>query len=143
MKEYTMSLMAAAVAATFTVSHQPGNADSMTKAAVIDTNLIEQTATDKVIDPLSTHWDTNSDTRAILPPKPSAAQIKAAFDAFDSDKSGQLANTELEGVLIKSGVKVTNEQCKQLIKMFDANNSGMMEFNEYERLIEEALKHAK
>ena len=78
-----------------------------------------------------------------MPAKPSPAQIKAAFDAFDSDKSGQISCTELEQILIKCGVKVNAAQCSQLIKMFDANNSGMMEFNEFERLIDEALKHAK
>ena len=78
-----------------------------------------------------------------MPAKPSAAQIKAAYDAFDADKSGQISHTELEQVLIKCGVKVTLDQCKQLIKMFDVNNSGMMEFNEFEKLIDEALKHAK
>jgi hypothetical protein len=79
--------------------------------------------------------------KAGLPAKPSPAQIKYTFDAFDGDYSGQVSFTELLQVLIKSGVKFTEDQAKQLIKMFDANSSGMMELNEFERLIDEALKH--
>lgn len=70
-------------------------------------------------------------------------QIRAAFDAFDVDRSGQISANELQQVLGKSGVTVIAAQCAQLIKMFDANNSGTLEFNEFERLISEALKHAK
>ncbi len=78
-----------------------------------------------------------------MPAKPTPQQIKAAFDAFDADHSGQISSKELEQILLKCGVKVNEAQCHQLIKMFDANNSGMMEFNEFEKLIDEALKHAK
>lgn len=78
-----------------------------------------------------------------MPAKPTPQQIKAAFDAFDADKSGQISSKELEQILLKCGVKVTEAQCGQLIKMFDANNSGQMEFPEFEKLIEEALKHTK
>ena len=78
-----------------------------------------------------------------MPGKPTPQQIKAAFDAFDADKSGQISSKELEAILLKCGVKVNEAQCAQLIKMFDANNSGMMEFPEFEKLIDEALKHAK
>jgi Ca2+-binding EF-hand superfamily protein len=78
-----------------------------------------------------------------MPGKPTDAQIKAAFDAFDADKSGQISTVELEQILTKCGVKVNSAQCSQLIKMFDADNSGLMEYNEFQKLIEEALKHAK
>ena len=77
-----------------------------------------------------------------MPGKPSDAQIKAAFDAFDADKSGHISCAELEQILTKCGVQVTGAQCAQLVKMFDANNSGNMEYNEFQKLIEEALKHA-
>jgi Ca2+-binding EF-hand superfamily protein len=78
-----------------------------------------------------------------MPAKPTDAQVKAAFDAFDADKSGQISCGELSQILAKCGVKVSEDQCKQLIKMFDANGSGMMEFNEFQNLINEALKHTK
>ena len=77
-----------------------------------------------------------------MPGKPTPQQIKAAFDAFDADKSGQISSKELEAILLKCGVKVNEAQCCQLIKMFDANNSGL-KFPEFEKLIDEALKHAK
>lgn len=78
-----------------------------------------------------------------MPGKPTEAQVKAAFDAFDADKSGQISSKELEQILMKCGVKVNEAQCSQLIKMFDANNSGQMEYEEFQKLIDEALKHAK
>jgi len=78
-----------------------------------------------------------------LPARPSPAQIKAALDAFDLDFSGQLSSMELQQTLNQANVKFTEAQANQLIKMFDANNSGMMEFNEFERHISEALKHVK
>ena len=72
--------------------------------------------------------------------QPSSAELRQAFDAFDTDKSGQISTAELKVVLDQCGVAVTAEQCAQLIKMFDANNSGKMEFNEFEKLVSEALK---
>ena len=95
-----------------------------------------------------------------MPANPSDAQIKAAFDAFDADKSGQISSTELASALTKRRfdfiakykfdkemknyikVGITPAEAAQFIKMFDTNSSGMMEFNEFQRLIEEALKHA-
>ena len=38
---------------------------------------------------------------------------------------------------------ISEEQAAKLIKMFDVNNSGMMEYNEFERLIDEALRKGK
>lgn len=72
---------------------------------------------------------------------PTQAQIKAAFDSFDADKSGKINTQELHGVLTQCGVNVSADQCGQLIKMFDADGSGQMEFNEFCKLVEEALKH--
>jgi Ca2+-binding EF-hand superfamily protein len=72
---------------------------------------------------------------------PTHQQIKQAFDAFDTDKSGQISCVELFNVLCQCGVKVTQEQCGTLIKMFDADKSGQMEFPEFQKLISEALKH--
>jgi Ca2+-binding EF-hand superfamily protein len=72
---------------------------------------------------------------------PTQQQIKQAFDAFDTDKSGQISCQELYQVLQQCGVKVNQDQCAQLIKMFDADKSGQMEFPEFQKLINEALKH--
>lgn len=74
--------------------------------------------------------------------QPTREELRQAFDAFDTDKSGQISTSELKSVLDQCGVDVTADQCAQLIKMFDANNSGKMEFDEFERLVQEALKHS-
>lgn len=38
------------------------------------------------------------------------------------------------------GVKVTIAQVQQLIELFDTNTNGLLEFGEFEKLIEDALK---
>jgi len=72
--------------------------------------------------------------------KPTATQIRALFDFLDVDRSGQISATELFDALNNAGIRVTEVQVQQIIEMFDTNNSGMMEYDEYERLVDEASK---
>lgn len=143
MKKNVLPIVAAAMALTFTAC-QP--TDKVAPAVIaIDTNPGELVSSIvnflAVPGNISTSGgNTMAHARAAYP---SPQQIKAAFDAFDTDFSGQVSATELQAVLVKGGVPLTLDQCVQLIKMFDVNNSGMMEFNEFERLISEALKHKK
>ena len=139
MKKNVFPIVAAAMALTFTAC-QP-----IDKVDPADTNPDELVSS--VVNFLAAPGNistsggiTMAHARAAYP---SPAQIKAAFDAFDTDFSGQVSATELQAVLVKGGVPLTLAQCMELIKMFDVNNSGMMEFNEFERLISEALKHKK
>ena len=143
MKKNVLPIVAAAMALTFTAC-QP--TDKVAPAVIaIDTNPDELVSS--IVNFLATPGNistsgsiTMAHARASYP---SPQQIKAAFDAFDVDKSGQVSATELQAVLLKGGVPVTLAQCMGLIKVFDVNNSGMMEFNEFERLLSEALKQKK
>ena len=139
MKKNVLPIVAAAMALTFTACQPTDKVDPAVIA--IDTNPDELVSS--VVNFLAAPGNTSGSVtmahaRAAYP---SQAQIKAAFDAFDVDKSGQVSATELQAVLLKGGVPVTLDQCVQLIKMIDFNNSGMMEFSEFERLLSEALKH--
>ena len=163
MKKTVIPIVAAAMTLTFTAC-QP--TDKVAPAVMAtDANELVSKVVDFLADPRNAG---NSSGITIpnarpYPAKPSAAQIKAAFDAFDGDKSGQISSTELVQILVKAGVKdfdvdarkyakeidkeikakEIDDKVRQLIKMFDANNSGMMEFNEFERLIAESLKSNK
>ena len=66
-------------------------------------------------------------------------RLKKAFDTFDIDKSGAISTSELCTVLNQCGVKVSQAQCSLLIQNYDANESGLMEFAEFQDLFKEAL----
>lgn len=162
MKKNVLPIIAAAMALTFTACQPTDKVDPAVIA--IDTNPDElvssivnflaapgNTSTSGGINKAQARWA-----------KPSPAEIKSAFDAIDADYSGQISTTELfdavnnkdipfftspgkgERKLVKEINKevknvISEEQAAQLIKMFDVNNNGMMEFNEFDRLIDEAL----
>lgn len=66
-------------------------------------------------------------------------RLKKAFDTFDIDKSGAISTSELCTVLNQCGVKVSQTQCSLLIRNYDTNESGLMEFSEFQDLFKEAL----
>ena len=162
MKKNVLPIIAAAMALTFTACQPTDKVDPAVIA--IDTNPDE--LVNSVVNFLAAPGNastsgsiTMAHARAAYP---SPFQIKAAFDAFDADFSGQISTTELMKVIIdnKGSLgkeekklvkdidkavegKISEEQAALLISMFDVNNSGMMEFDEFERLISEALKHKK
>lgn len=75
--------------------------------------------------------------------EPSEDQIKKSFAAFDSDRNGSISTSELQTVLGKCGFKVTQANCLELIKLFDKNNTGVMEFVEFQQLAAEAVAMKK
>ena len=168
MKKNVLPIIAAAMALTFTACQPTDKVDPAVIA--IDTNPDELVSS--IVNFLAAPGNTSTSGSLTMawarpakpsPATPSPAQIKGAFDVFDVDKSGQISTTELLQILVKAGIKDLdidarmyakeidreiklkdiNEKVRQLIGMFDVNNSGMMEFNEFERLISESLKHAK
>ncbi len=72
--------------------------------------------------------------------RPTQAQIKAAFDSIDFGRSGHISTTQIESMLIILGIKHNQDTIPALIKMFDGNKSGTLEFNEFERFVEESIK---
>ena len=133
--------MAVAMTVTFTACHQTGGVDPVTNSARINTNLTERIAPGQLIDYVRASRtglaDAHARTVNVTP-----AQVEAAFNAIDVDTSGQLSDVEILNVLNLNpyGVKVTIAQVQQLIELFDTNTNGFLEYEEFEKLIEEALK---
>ena len=70
---------------------------------------------------------------------------KIAFDAVDTDKSGQIDENELEKVLSQISNDMgaeppTNEDVKEVFKYLDTDNSGFIDYKEFEVLIKDVLE---
>ncbi|KAE9601798.1 hypothetical protein Lal_00040941 [Lupinus albus] len=63
--------------------------------------------------------------------------LKEAFDVFDKDKDGLISVEELALVLtclgLREGKKI--EECKEMIKKVDMDGDGMVNFNEFKRMM--------
>jgi Ca2+-binding EF-hand superfamily protein len=71
--------------------------------------------------------------------EPTEDQVKKSFHAFDSDRNGSISASEMQIVLGKCGQKVTQAQCVELIKLFDKNSTGVMEYLEFQQMVAEAV----
>ncbi len=71
---------------------------------------------------------------------PSTETLRRAFDAFDVDKSGTISVTEMYQVMNQAGCKASPARVAELIRVFDSNNSGVMEFDEFVELITNASR---
>ena len=137
--------MAVAITVSFTACQQTGDVDPVTNSAGasarVSTDLTERIAPNQLIDYVRARGtglaDAPAPTVTLTP-----AQVEAAFNAIDVDTSGQLSDVEILNVLNQNpyGVKVTIAQVQQLIDLFDTNSNGLLEFGEFENLIEDALK---
>ncbi len=56
---------------------------------------------------------------------------RAQFDAFDEDGGGTIENDELKGVLRGCGMSVTDKQVDDMIKEFDSDGNGVLDFDEF------------
>ncbi|XP_003740108.1 programmed cell death protein 6 [Galendromus occidentalis] len=62
-------------------------------------------------------------------------QIQAMFAAVDKDRSGQITAKELQAALINSNWSQFNEEtCRLMISMFDQDNSGTINVQEFEQV---------
>ncbi|KAK1563627.1 hypothetical protein Q3G72_030383 [Acer saccharum] len=70
--------------------------------------------------------------------EPSLEEVKEAFDVFDSNKDGFIDAMELQRVLqtlgLKQGFQLGN--CTKMIKRFDENGDGRIDFNEFVKFME-------
>ncbi|GAU11868.1 hypothetical protein TSUD_194910 [Trifolium subterraneum] len=66
------------------------------------------------------------------------ANLKEAFEVFDKDKNGLISVEELSLVLnslgLREGNKI-NEDCKEMIRKVDVDGDGMVNFNEFKRMM--------
>ena len=52
------------------------------------------------------------------------AELRAAFDVFDTDKNGTISVEELRGLMKKVGVELTEDEVSQLVEEADKDGNG-------------------
>lgn len=57
--------------------------------------------------------------------------MRNVFREFDTNRSGNLDSAELQQMLIKLQVVVDQRYLDALLKRFDRNNNGVIEFEEF------------
>ncbi|KAK7258704.1 hypothetical protein RIF29_24286 [Crotalaria pallida] len=62
-------------------------------------------------------------------------ELKGAFRVFDKDQDGYISPIELRSVMRSIGVKVTEEELEQMIKEADLNGDGLIDYEEFVRMM--------
>ncbi|GJP46298.1 hypothetical protein CLOM_g9685 [Closterium sp. NIES-68] len=63
--------------------------------------------------------------------------LQKAFTLFDCDNSGDITAEELQQAIWKlSGDSVSLSDCQRMIARVDSNGDGMVDFNEFQRMME-------
>ncbi|XP_048423174.1 calmodulin-like protein 3 [Pyrus x bretschneideri] len=64
-------------------------------------------------------------------------ELKEAFGVFDKDKDGLISVEELAVVLCSLGLREGNkvEDCKEMVKKVDRDGDGMVNFDEFKRMM--------
>jgi len=63
------------------------------------------------------------------------SKLREIFNQIDIDNSGSIDEKELELALHKADKKVTRAQAKRLLKRFDTDGNGTLEFDEYRLMV--------
>lgn len=65
--------------------------------------------------------------------EPSFDEIKETFEVFDSNKDGYIDCSDLQRVLYGLGIEEGSglEDCKRMIRDFDVNGDGLIDFREF------------
>ncbi|KAL8117153.1 hypothetical protein AgCh_015165 [Apium graveolens] len=73
--------------------------------------------------------------------EPSLDEVKKAFDVYDLNSDGYIDTLELQTVLCALGLNDISqtESCKQMIKEFDENRDGKIDFREFVKLMENSF----
>ncbi|WOG87032.1 hypothetical protein DCAR_0206252 [Daucus carota subsp. sativus] len=73
--------------------------------------------------------------------EPSLDEVKEAFDVFDLNRDGFIDAIELQRVLCGLGVSDGSdiENCKLMIRGFDENRDGRIDFREFVKLMEKSF----
>jgi calmodulin len=69
--------------------------------------------------------------------------IKEAFQVFDKDNDGMITTKELATVMRSLGQNPTEQEIQEIIKMYDKDESGTIDFNEFFNLIQQKMKDSE
>jgi Ca2+-binding EF-hand superfamily protein len=69
---------------------------------------------------------------------PNKEQMKEAFDEIDQDRSGTLNKHELRLLMASLGAAFTDEDFIGLVSTLDVNESGEVDFNEFQNIFNES-----
>jgi len=62
-------------------------------------------------------------------------EIIEAFKVFDKEGHGYIPATELRHVMTSLGEKLTNEECDEMIREADIDNTGQINYVEFTRMM--------
>ena len=65
-------------------------------------------------------------------------EIQGVFNLLDSDKNGKIDVQEIKVFFTQVGYPLNDSEVAELIKMYDANNSGVMEQDEFTNFYKDA-----
>ena len=69
-------------------------------------------------------------------------QIKQAWERFDIDKDGYIYRDELLSVMHELGLKASENDVDDLLKEFDTDNNGAIDYNEFVVMMASSMKAA-
>ena len=72
--------------------------------------------------------------------KAAEARMRKAFAVFDVDGDGSLTVDELKAVLLRGDSVLTEQDVEDLVKEFDANGNGVLEFDEVMRAVSNPMR---
>ena len=64
-------------------------------------------------------------------------ELLECFKVFDRDHNGYITLPELENAMLKLGEKLTEEECKAMLKEADVNGDGKIDYKEFVKLLSE------
>ncbi|KAG4396045.1 hypothetical protein GLYMA_19G098900v4 [Glycine max] len=62
-------------------------------------------------------------------------ELKEAFRVFDKDHDGYISPSELRSVMRTIGEKVTDEEVEQMVKEADLDGDGLIDYEEFVRMM--------
>ncbi|XP_043693003.1 probable calcium-binding protein CML41 [Telopea speciosissima] len=61
--------------------------------------------------------------------------LKRGFQMFTGKRSGSITSDDLQRIFNCLGNKMSNEECKSIIKAFDLNGDGVIDFAEFQQMM--------
>jgi calmodulin len=66
--------------------------------------------------------------------------IKEAFQTYDKDNDGYIATKEMGSVMRALGQNLTDQEYQDLVKIYDREDTGKIEFTEFFHLAQQRMK---